>query len=48
MLPLLLTPGLTPMTLDPERDPGSPSSVRWIASFSEVAPSGWELRKRKQ
>lgn len=48
MLPLLLTPGLTPMTLDPEPDPGSPSFERWIAFSSEVAPSGWVLRERKR
>lgn len=47
MLPLLSTPGLTPLTPDPESDPGSPSSERWIASSSEVAPSGWELGQRK-
>lgn len=47
MLPLLLTLGLIPMTLDPEPDPGIPSSERWTASSSEVAPSGWELRQRE-
>lgn len=47
MLPLPLTPGLIPTTLDPENDPGIPSSGRWTTSSSEAGPSGWELWQRE-
>lgn len=43
MLPLVPSPGVTLMTLDPE----SPSSERWTASSSEAAPLGWELGDRR-
>lgn len=46
-LPLSLSRGLIPTTRDPEPDPGIPSSVRWTASSSGVAPLGWELKQRE-